>query len=853
MAEERKLQQDNTDSEDSDESSFTQEEGNQDIKMEEQETVSEGEEKVQVTEQDNPVESRIIEGSFPVFEGPSREIEEVEIEEEETEMNYQITELAENLKASQVGKCYVCEERAEIYFCIYLCCDCQKKLEELVRTGPTVFCEVGCLKNCSSCLLSIVFQYLRVDVIPTYKEIDYNSELLREYVSGGTKDKSLEQKGADARFAKYLDRCWDRYVQWIWEQKDIILLSVAQAHVFGQCVLRVAPVQTPEDTKHFFCEVADKQDYKKFDECLHEKYLFTDDNYKAFYIVMNRLLLKKRVTKILKWKNRKQFLREKRRVQVTEQDNPVESRIIEGSFPVFEGPSREIEEVEIEEEETEMNYQITELAENLKASQVGKCYVCEERAEIYFCIYLCCDCQKKLEELVRTGPTVFCEVGCLKNCSSCLLSIVFQYLRVDVIPTYKEIDYNSELLREYVSGGTKDKSLEQKGADARFAKYLDRCWDRYVQWIWEQKDIILLSVAQAIAVLKANRKKGKYLMAITDQVDKGPAFRVDEGYINPDDIKSYKHRCLLFSILNAARQMSRLRFTFYHLYLLKLICLFHLDETESKTSIAHSDATALAEEYSFLLTEICVKKQMAAVGEVMNLVESLDKQLTITNKNSRAVERHIEALLEENRGKIRFLSPHPLRDERIPNRFINETFAECLFTARACLVDYFSLHDCRSLIQANIIKLALFIRSMHDIPESSPYDDEIFSQLKKILQDIKDTGGRIGLHSEHNVVPTQLLLLTDPGSGIKMCYSSQMYLRKVFLHKLSAASKIDVATLKCLMPSIDLQGYVQNDELRSHFITFASFLQMILQAEAYVTQIGCRYLFDHRVMTSEWY
>ncbi|XP_067141016.1 uncharacterized protein [Centruroides vittatus] len=119
-------------------------------------------------------------------------------------------------------------------------------------------------------------------------------------------------------------------------------------------------------------------------------------------------------------------------------------------------------------------------------------------------------------------------------------------------------------------------SDQLKGVDACFAEYLDGCWDRFLQWIWEQKDIFLLSVDQVIVFLKANGNRGKYLMAITDQVGKGPAFRVDGGYINPDDIKSYKHRCLLFSILNAARQMSYLRFSSYQLYLLKLYYLFEL-------------------------------------------------------------------------------------------------------------------------------------------------------------------------------------------------------------------------------------------------------------------------------------
>ncbi|XP_023209539.1 uncharacterized protein LOC111612540 [Centruroides sculpturatus] len=323
------------------------------------------------------------------------------------------------------------------------------------------------------------------------------------------------------------------------------------------------------------------------------------------------------------------------------QDNSVETRMIEESFPVIEDPNTEImeeedgKETEAEKEEREMNDQNIELAAKLHISTFGKCYVCEEIGIVYGCIYLCYECESKMEELVKKGTTVFCRGG-----------------------SYEKIYYNSELMKQYVDGGSKEKSLEEKGADAHFAKYLDRCWDRYVQWIWEQKDIFQLNVDQVIVLLKANGNKGKYLTAIADQVGKGPAFKVDGGYINPDNIKSYKHRCLLIIILNIATQMFHLKFTFYHLYLLKLVCLFKLDETASGASIAHPEATILAEEYSILLQKICEEKEQAVtVEEVMSLVQSLDKQLTIRDKNSKTVERHIEDLLEENRGKISFQPP----------------------------------------------------------------------------------------------------------------------------------------------------------------------------------------------------
>ncbi|XP_023237251.1 uncharacterized protein LOC111636277 [Centruroides sculpturatus] len=536
------------------------------------------------------------------------------------------------------------------------------------------------------------------------------------------------------------------------------------------------------------------------------------------------------------------------------QDNSLETRMIDVLFPVLEDPNTERMDKEEEEEEREMNDQNTELAAKLHVSIVGKCYVCEEIGEVYGSIYLCYECNSKMEELVEKGTTVFCRVGCPKNCSSCLLSIVFQYLDVNNISTYEKIDYNSELMKEYVDGGSKDKSLEEKGADAHFAKYMDRCWDRYVQWIWEQKDIFQLNVDQVIVLLKANGNKGRYLTAIADQVGKGPAFKVDGGYINPNDIKSYKHRCLLITILKTATQMFDLKFTFYHLYLLKLVCLFKLDETASGACIAHPEATILAEEYSILLKKICkVEEQVVTVEEVMSLVQSLDKQLTIRDENSKTVERHIEALLEENRGKISFQPPRPLGNEGIPYRFINEGFAQCLLKTRKYLLNHFTVHDSRSLIQANIIKVVLFIRAMQDIPESSPYDDEIASELKNMIQNIKDTAYRMGLHEKNPIVPTQLVLLMDPGSGVKMRDCSQMYLSKVFLYKLSKVTKISVATFECLMPSFNLRGYLLSDRLCSQFVIYASFIQKILQAEAYVTQIGSKYLFDRQLLTSDWH
>ncbi|XP_023241786.1 uncharacterized protein LOC111640014 [Centruroides sculpturatus] len=142
---------------------------------------------------------------------------------------------------------------------------------------------------------------------------------------------------------------------------------------------------------------------------------------------------------------------------------------------------------------------------------------------------------------------------------------------------------------------------------------------------------------------------------------------------------------------------------------------------------------------------------------------------------------------------------------------------------------------------------------MSDIPESSPYDDEIASKLKYMIQNIKDTACRMGIHDRNSIVPTKAVLLMDPGSGVKMRDCSQMHLSKVFLYKLSKVTKISVATLECLMPSFDLRGYLQSDRLCSHFVTYASLIQKFLQAEAYVTQIGSKYLFDRQLLTSDWH
>ncbi|XP_023210823.1 uncharacterized protein LOC111613720 [Centruroides sculpturatus] len=117
------------------------------------------------------------------------ETTEEEEEEEEMEMNDQNTELAAKLQVSRFGICYVCEEIGLEYSSIYLCCECESKMNELVEKAQTVFCRDGCPKNCSSCLLSIVFQYLDVNNIYAYEKIDYNLELMIEYVYGGSEDK----------------------------------------------------------------------------------------------------------------------------------------------------------------------------------------------------------------------------------------------------------------------------------------------------------------------------------------------------------------------------------------------------------------------------------------------------------------------------------------------------------------------------------------------------------------------------------------------------------------------------------------------------------------------------------------
>ncbi|XP_023210826.1 uncharacterized protein LOC111613721 [Centruroides sculpturatus] len=123
------------------------------------------------------------------------ETTEEEEEEEEMEMNDQNTELAAKLQVSRFGICYVCEEIGLEYSSIYLCCECESKMNELVEKAQTVFCRDGCPKNCSSCLLSIVFQYLDVNNIYAYEKIDYNLELIIEYVYGGSEDKFSLQNG----------------------------------------------------------------------------------------------------------------------------------------------------------------------------------------------------------------------------------------------------------------------------------------------------------------------------------------------------------------------------------------------------------------------------------------------------------------------------------------------------------------------------------------------------------------------------------------------------------------------------------------------------------------------------------
>ncbi|XP_067141015.1 uncharacterized protein [Centruroides vittatus] len=242
-----------------------------------------------------------------------------------------------------------------------------------------------------------------------------------------------------------------------------------------------------------------------------------------------------------------------------------------------------------------------------------------------------------------------------------------------------------------------------------------------------------------------------------------------------------------------------------------------------------------------------------AVREVLCLVDLLGRKLNTGNENSRDVERRVEAFLEVNPGKIHFPYPHPYDEENMRYRFMNDGYNKCVMPAKSLLLKHFTMHDSRSLIQANIIKLLVFVRSTDYVPESLPEDDENHIRLKKMIMDLKVSRAAAGITSEKSLDAMKMMLLTDPASRIKLRDSSRAYLKKVFLCNLSTVSKVDVATLGCLMTSVDLQGFTQNDYLGSHFPAFTILLMQILEADAYLSQLSPEYLFDSRLLLAEWH
>ncbi|XP_023211975.1 uncharacterized protein LOC111614842 [Centruroides sculpturatus] len=184
---------------------------------------------------------------------------------------------------------------------------------------------------------------------------------------------------------------------------------------------------------------------------------------------------------------------------------------------------------------------------------------------------------------------------------------------------------------------------------------------------------------------------------------------------------------------------------------------------------------------------------------------------------------------------------------------MNDGYNKCVIPAKSLLLKHFTMHDSRSLIQANIIKLLVFVRSTDYVPKSLREDDENHVRLKKMIMDLKVSQAAAGITSEKALDAMKMMLLTDSASRIKLRDSSQTYLKKVFLCNLSTVSKVGVATLKCLMTSVDLQGFIRNDCLCSHYPAFTILLMQILQADAYVSQLSPKYLFDPRPLLAEWH
>ncbi|XP_023218996.1 uncharacterized protein LOC111621160 [Centruroides sculpturatus] len=109
--------------------------------------------------------------------------------------------------------------------------------------------------------------------------------------------------------------------------------------------------------------------------------------------------------------------------------------------------------------------------------------------------------------------------------------------------------------------------------------------------------------------------------------------------------------------------MSYLPISSYQLYLLKVLYLFELRKIEaSELCTVYRKATKLCTECSVLLHEISSPEQMMTFRAVFCLIDFIGRKLKTGNKNSRVIERRIEAFLEANPGKIHFPNPETFLD-----------------------------------------------------------------------------------------------------------------------------------------------------------------------------------------------
>lgn len=500
--------------------------------------------------------------------------------------------------------------------------------------------------------------------------------------------------------------------------------------------------------------------------------------------------------------------------------------------PLFEITAEDFEPTE--ELITEIDSDIRS-KEILRLGETGPCYCCFGKGYLYHSIYLCSDCLIKFENAVQNGETVICNGRYYSsNCSACVINRIFKYISADVIAGFQPFDYTVDQITEYIQRGNKNIALDRlKNTDIRLMKYIDGCLDNFLEWIWEQGDIFQLIAEDAIKLMKKYEYRSRYIAFVISLIGCHQTIKVDRGYINLEDVESYDLRCLAMSASQAALFLSEFGWTTKELYLIKLLTFFHTGDSDLPVSFTEK---RLANGYWSLLQCIVNESKMKSFKELLSLGESyqarLEKEPVISS-----VESQVDRWVERKRDWTQFLLQVPRMDDYygIENfvAFLNKSYFDCYDIAWNLLSDYFTIHDTRLIIESNLEKLHAFVCSVtffeKDDDDKEKFDDMGIHIIKKKLLGLREIVDRGGMGFRKLIRTLQLLLLTDPVPELckRMCYSSPVFLRKIFHQCLAMVTKIDISIVRCLIPYEGINGLKPNMPIAAHNINLTYFFILV--------------------------